>query len=97
MLAFHEICPSVTIAANTEVPMQTITLSEAALAVLRSRIATTDADVTPDNLEACRELVLAGIMVPLSTFAKGPESLFKFTDEGWQRRHEILNAVAPLP
>jgi hypothetical protein len=76
--------------------MQTIMLSEAALALLRHRIATKDAEVRPENLEAYRELVLAGIMVPLSTFRKGPESLFKFTDEGWERRHEWLNAVAPL-
>jgi hypothetical protein len=69
---------------------ETITLSADALALLRHRIATKDDKVTPDNLEAYRELARAGIMVPLSTFTKGPESLFKFTDEGWERRHEFL-------
>jgi len=68
----------------------TITLSDAALALLRHRIATKDDEVTPENLEAYRELARAGIMIPLSTFTKGPESLFKFTNEGWERRLEIL-------
>ena len=63
-------------------------LSEEALALLRHRLATKDDCVTPENLEAYRELVRAGLMIPLSTFTKGPDSLFKFTDEGWERRHE---------
>jgi hypothetical protein len=72
----------------------TTTLSADALALLRHRLATKDDSVTPDNLEAYRELARAGIVIPLSTFTKGAESLFKFTDEGWQRRHEFL---APRP
>ncbi len=68
--------------------MSTITLSEAALNLLRDRITGDRYDVTPDNLEAYRELVAAGIMIPISTFTRGPESLFRFTEEGWIRREE---------
>ena len=56
--------------------MSTITLSEAALGLLRGRITGDRYDVTRDKLEAYRELVAAGIMIPMSTFSKGPESLF---------------------
>jgi hypothetical protein len=73
----------------------TVALSESAVALLRHRIATGDDEVTPANLAAYRELVQAGIMVPLSTFTKGAESLFKFSDEGWERRQDFINAAAP--
>ena len=68
--------------------MSTITLSEAALYLLQERITGDRYDVTPENLEAYRELVAAGIMIPISTFTKGPESLFRFTEEGWNRHEE---------
>jgi hypothetical protein len=88
---FSATYPSGKIPSHKEVAMpDTITLSEAAIALLRHRISTKDDAVTPDNLEAYRELARAGVMIPLSTFTKGPESLFKFTDEGWERRHEFL-------
>ncbi|MGP0063121.1 MAG: hypothetical protein ACLQGP_05885 [Isosphaeraceae bacterium] len=69
--------------------MQTISLSEAALTLLRHRLATRDNRVTAANLEAYRELVRAGIMFAVSGFATGPEASFRFTDEGWERRFEL--------
>jgi hypothetical protein len=69
-----------------------ITLSETALALLQLRLRRGHVEVTPDNLEAHRELVRAGILIALSTFPKGPESSFRFTQEGWDRRDEWLPA-----
>ena len=68
--------------------MPTLTLSHGALALLRHRLATQDAKVTAENLEAYRELARAGIMDPVSGMFGGPESNFRFTDEGWSRRDE---------
>jgi len=70
--------------------MQTITLSADAQALLRHRIATKDMSVTDQNREAYRELARAGIMYPVSGFVGGPEALFRFTEEGWSRREELL-------
>ncbi|HKI18804.1 MAG TPA: hypothetical protein VKA15_13040 [Isosphaeraceae bacterium] len=70
--------------------MQTINLSDAALAVLRHRLATRDNRVDDSNREAYRELVRAGIMFPVSGFVNGPEASFRFTDEGWARRGELI-------
>jgi hypothetical protein len=72
--------------------MHTMTLSEAALALLRYRLATKDNRVDDSNREAYRELARAGIMYPVSGFVGGPEASFRFTDEGWERRHEFIGA-----
>lgn len=77
--------------------MQTATLSDAALTLLRHRIATKDGSVTPENLEAYRELARAGIMYPVSGFKSGAEATFRFTADGWARREEWVNAPAPHP
>jgi len=76
--------------------METITLSESALALLRYRLATKDNRVNGSNREAYRELVRAGIMYPVSGFATGPEASFRFTDEGWERREEFIAADSRL-
>ena len=73
--------------------MQTIALSDDALELLRYRLATRDNRVTASNLEAYRELVRAGIMFAVSGFATGPEASFRFSDEGWERRFEILGCA----
>jgi hypothetical protein len=73
--------------------MQTITLSESALSLLRRRVAGDD-EVTEANRAAYRELAAAGIMIPISTWAGGPESVFRFSEEGWARREEWLKAGA---
>lgn len=64
--------------------MQTVTLSVAALALLRQILETRRPVVTDRNRELYRELARAGIMYPVSGFISGPEASFRFTDEGWQ-------------
>jgi hypothetical protein len=71
-------------------------LSDAALALLRSRIEGGCREVNDSNREAYRELARAGIMYPVSGFLSGPEYLFRWTDEGWQRRFELANDPATL-
>ncbi len=68
--------------------MRTVTLSEAALALLRSRIAGGSRQVDDSNRQAYRERARAGIMYPVSGFISGPEYLFRWTDDGWERRFE---------
>ncbi len=63
---------------------ETIALSEAALALLRRRVDRETVELTPENLDAHRELVAAGILVPMSGFVGGRESSFRFTEEGWR-------------
>ena len=46
-------------------------------------------EVTAENLEAYRELVRAGVMEPFSGFLRGPEAVFRFTEDGWNRREEL--------
>jgi hypothetical protein len=74
-------------------------LSTAARELLRRRLAGDDR-VTRENLEAYRELSAARIMYPVSTWAGGPESVFRFTPAGWEHREEWVNderAVALHP
>jgi hypothetical protein len=70
--------------------MPTVVLSDAALALLRHLLATRVTRVTDENREAYRELARAGIMYPVSGFLGGPESSFRFTQEGWDRREEWI-------
>jgi hypothetical protein len=70
---------------------EAITLSADALALLRLHVTQDGIMVDDANREAHRELARAGIMFPLSAFARGPESHYRFTEEGWKRREEFLN------
>jgi len=63
--------------------MQTVTLSESAVAVLRLEIKGWKKRVRDQDLPAYRELVAAGIMEP-----EGER--FRFTERGWSRRETIL-------
>jgi hypothetical protein len=69
--------------------MQSVKLSRSARTLLRRRANGEHVEVTPDNLEAYRELAKAGVMYPLSGFMLGPEAVFRFTEEGWNRREEL--------
>ncbi len=62
------------------------TLSEAALALIRRRWAGKWVAVTEESKPHNRELADAGLMYPVSGFAHGPESNFRFTEEGWALR-----------
>ncbi|MFI5459368.1 MAG: hypothetical protein ACHRXM_28420 [Isosphaerales bacterium] len=68
-------------------------LPEAARELLRHRLAG-DREVTDANRPLDRELVAARIMDPVSTWVGGPESVFRFTRAGWERRQEWINARA---
>jgi hypothetical protein len=66
-----------------------IRLSKAARDLLRCRANREHVEVTPENLDAYRELARAGAMYPCASFTRGPESVFRFTEEGWNLRHEL--------
>jgi hypothetical protein len=66
--------------------MQTITLSENAVAVLRFEIKGWKAKNKESHLTAYRELTAAGVMEPVP----GLELEYRFTAEGWERREEIV-------
>jgi hypothetical protein len=72
---------------------RTLSLSPTALALFRLHILQDGIRVDDANREAHRELAAAGIMYPVSTFARGPEAYFRLTQEGWDRRHEILSCA----
>jgi hypothetical protein len=68
--------------------------SENAVAVLRFRVKGHRLPATGRRVPAYRELVEAGIMLPVRTFIGGAEALFRFTWQGLERRHEFQR---PLP
>jgi hypothetical protein len=72
-------------------------LSEAARELLRRRAGGEDVAVTPGNLPHYRELAEARVMDPVSGFATGPESCFRFTYWGWHRRGEWIAPPAGSP
>jgi hypothetical protein len=69
--------------------MKYTTLSRAARKLLRRRANGEHVEVTPQNIEAYRELARTGVMYPLSGFMVGPEAVFRFTEEGWNYREEL--------
>jgi hypothetical protein len=69
--------------------MDTTTLSEAALSLLRRRLAGEWVGVTEANKPLYRELAAAGLMYPISTFTRGPEGHFRFSEEGWAMRPSV--------
>ncbi len=90
--------------------MSTLALSEDALALLRLHhdggslvMGVHDPESLPgrsveETRAAYRELVEAGLMMVLHTFAHGRESAYRYTEEGWDRRYEWLNVPSiPAP
>jgi hypothetical protein len=75
-----------------EIMAKPIRLSRAARDLLRRRAQGEHVEVTPENLEVYRELARAGVMYPCASFSRGPESVFRFTEEGWNRREELQRA-----
>jgi hypothetical protein len=73
---------------------QTIALSDAARDVLRKRLAGDDR-VTDANRPGYRELAQAGIMVALHSFIGGNESAYRFTDQGWEPRLDLIEQPDP--
>ena len=69
--------------------MQTLALSEKALALFRLHIER-HGDVDVDaNRETYRELQCAGLMIVGNTFAGGQDSVYHVTKEGFERRAEL--------
>lgn len=68
-----------------------VVLSPSARDLLRACIAGENPDGDGANRPAYRELVSANIMMPMGTFAKGDECVFRFTFAGWERRHEFAD------
>jgi hypothetical protein len=66
-------------------------LSNAARELLRTCSGGNCPDGDETNRRAYRELVKARIMIPLGSFTKGDECVFRFTYWGWRRRFEILD------
>jgi hypothetical protein len=75
----------------------TITLSEAALALLRRRLAGERVEVTDETRPLYRELVEAGMMMPLHTFALGPDSAYRLTDAACDMRDRINGFSSRFP
>src|SRR5258708_30974072 len=67
----------------------TLALSANAVAVLRFEIEGWRSKVPSRRLPAYRELDAAGIMEPVP----GSDSGYRFTEYGWNRREEILDAA----
>jgi hypothetical protein len=74
---------------NTEGTMKTA-LSPSAHALLCRRLAGERVEVTDETRPFYRELVDAGMMMPLHTFALGPNSAYRLTDAACDLR-EALN------
>jgi hypothetical protein len=75
----------------------TETLSEIAAALLRRRLAGERVEVTDETRPAYRELVEAGMMMPLHTFALGPNSAYRLTETACDLRDEINGPSSPSP
>ena len=71
--------------------MKVHTLSPAAVALFRLHIERRgDVDVNDSNRELFRELARAGLMVAGNSFARGVESVYTVTREGFERKAELL-------
>jgi hypothetical protein len=76
-------------------PPDASNLSEAAKALLRACIAGNCPDGDETNRPAYGELVKARIMIPMGSFIKGNERVFRFTYWGWKRRFEFAQMTPP--
>ncbi len=76
--------------------MQTVALSEAALAVLRLHVERDNIRIDDSNRGAHRELARAGLMEAIHTFALGRESRYRFTRAGRDMANALSNPV-PSP
>jgi len=72
-------------------------LSDQALSLLQSHLAAiglrnggTSGTPTDETREAYRELARAGLMEACDSFSRGPESLYRMTEEAYERREELL-------
>jgi hypothetical protein len=74
--------------------METITLSPAALAMFQLHVERRGQIPVDDTTrESYRELARAGLMRAGSTFRDGPESIYRLTPEGFERKAELLGCT----
>jgi hypothetical protein len=72
-------------------------LSEAADALLRQRLAGKRVEVTDETRPLYRELVEAGLMIPLHSFARGNEGAFRLTDAACNLRDGLIAPASQVP
>jgi hypothetical protein len=77
--------------------MPTITPSDAALALLRRRLARERAEVTDETRPLYVELEGAGLMIPLHTFALGRDGAYRLTEAVYDMREKISGLSNPSP
>jgi hypothetical protein len=71
--------------------MQASSLSSAALALFRLHVERRgQVPVDDSTRESYRELARHGLMRAGSTFRDGPESIYRLTDLGFERKAELL-------
>ena len=77
-------------------------LSADALALLRRRLAGDRVAITDETRPLYRELVSAGLMIPLHSFARGNEGAYRLTEAASQWTNSLSSSspsveVAPSP
>jgi hypothetical protein len=77
--------------------MPTFELSAAALSVLHRRLAGERVEVTEETRPLYCELVDAGMMIPLHTFALGPKSAYRLTDSACDLRDGLTARADRIP
>ena len=77
--------------------MQTVTLSDAALALTHRRLTGERVDVTDETRPLYRELVDAGMMIPLHTFALGPERHYRLSEAACDLRDGLTTPSSLSP
>lgn len=74
--------------------MPTIALSPAAVALFRRHVERQGQIPVDDSTrETYRELARAGLMQPGSTFRDGPESIYRLTQYGFERKAELCGCA----
>lgn len=77
--------------------METVTLSPSAIALFRLHVERQGRiDVDDSTRESYRELARAGLMRAGSTFRDGPESIYRLTVEGFERKAELCGCAEKI-
>jgi hypothetical protein len=76
---------------------ETIQISEAATALLHRRFTGERVAVTDETRPAYQELAEAGLMIPLHTFALGPNSAYRLTEAACDLRDGLNGRSSQTP
>jgi hypothetical protein len=76
-----------------EIAMSTVEFSDAARDLLRRRLAGEWVEVTGQTRPLYRELVEAGMMIPLHSFARGEEGAYRLTEAACRLRDSLRDGV----